>query len=554
MFRFARAIVVLFITAMVLLALMPPAPIRLPAAPAGAAPAIRGVVHVHTNRSDGTGSVDDVSRAAAAAGLNFIIVTDHGDGTRTPDLPDYRQGVLYIDAAEISTNQGHVLALGLPKAPYPLAGDARDVVEDIHRLGAMAIAAHPGSPKPDLQWTDWSVPVDGLEWLNADSEWRDERPWVFARALLTYPFRPPQALALLLDRPDPVIREWDELARQRRVVGLAAPDAHARVGVRSLGEPYDSAGSLHFPAYTSSFREFSIALPEVHLRGEAVGDARIVLNAIREGAFYSTIDALGGPAAMRISTDGGKMAVAAQAPDDARITLFRDGGVVASATGAHLERAAEDGVYRVEVALADSPGTPPVPWLMSNPIYVGRKPGGAAPPPDQTSSRSALRPPRSVVSLYAGGPARGWTIEKSQASDAAMETIGALPGSQLLLRFALSGTAADSPYVAFVMPATAGIAMYDRLLFTARADRPMRLSVQLRSSGEQGERWRRSVYLDQTPRSVEVAFADFRRVDEASGASVDLSKVDSVLFVVDTVNTKVGGNGQMQIDDIKYGR
>jgi hypothetical protein len=33
-----------------------------------------------------------------------------------------------------------------------------------------------------------------------------------------------------------------------------------------------------------------------------------------------------------------------------------------------------------------------------------------------------------------------------------------------------------------------------------------------------------------------------------------MSKVDAILFVVDTVNARIGSNGQIQIDDIKYGR
>jgi hypothetical protein len=95
---------------------------------------------------------------------------------------------------------------------------------------------------------------------------------------------------------------------------------------------------------------------------------------------------------------------------------------------------------------------------------------------------------------------------------------------------------------------------YDRIIFTARADRPMRLSVQLRAPGGEGERWRRSVYLDQTPRIIELPFADFRPADAASAAQPVLSKIDSVLFVVDTVNTRIGSNGQIQIDDIRYAR
>jgi hypothetical protein len=508
-----------------------------------------------------------VTAAAARAGLRFVIVTDHGDATREPDLPDYRNGVLYIDAVEISTNDGHVVALGLPKAPYPLRGEGRDVLEDIARLGGFAIAAHPGSAKPELQWTAWDAPFGGLEWLNADSEWRDERPWTLARGLIAYPFRRPQALALLLDRPEAVMRRWDALTQQRRVVAVAGVDAHARVGVRTVGEPYDSSGSgsLHFPAYVSSFREFSITLPDVRLTGEAAQDARSVLDAIRAGHVYSTIDALAGPAALRFTAVSGsntasmgdalmldgpvKLRVDAQAPADALVTILRNGEPIAGADGAALQHdvPAETAVYRVEVALPDAPGTPPVPWLVSNPIYAGRSSGETA--------ASAPAPPRESVLLYDGGPARGWTVEKNASSDAAIDVVGTVGGTQLLLRFAISGAPSDSPYAAFAMPATPAIATYDRLVFTARANRPMRMSVQLRvpAAGE-GERWQRSVYLDQNPRTIQVLLADLRALESATQPAPPLANVQSVLFVIDTVNTKIGSNGEIRIDDIKYAK
>src|SRR5258705_11705104 len=97
-----------------------------------------------------------------------------------------------------------------------------------------------------------------------------------------------------------------------------------------------------------------------------------------------------------------------------------------------------------------------------------------------------------------------------------MDVIGAIAGSQLRLRFAISGTAADSPYAAFAMPAGAAIAMYDRLVFTPRADRPMRLSVHLRAATGGGERWDRAVYLDQTPRPSDLLFSDVRPLGHAA--------------------------------------
>src|SRR5215467_16168228 len=69
---------------------------------------VTGAYHVHTRRSDGSGTVDEVASEAAAAGLKFVILTDHGDATRPPDPPLYRHGVLMVDAVEISTTAGHL--------------------------------------------------------------------------------------------------------------------------------------------------------------------------------------------------------------------------------------------------------------------------------------------------------------------------------------------------------------------------------------------------------------------------------------------------------------
>ena len=98
-----------------LFVLMPPSPIALEGPQAGAP--MRGAIHVHTRRSDGTGTVDEVAAAARRDGLQFVIFTDHGDGTKGSDTPAYRYGVLCIDALEVSTNGGHVVVLGLPQTP-----------------------------------------------------------------------------------------------------------------------------------------------------------------------------------------------------------------------------------------------------------------------------------------------------------------------------------------------------------------------------------------------------------------------------------------------------
>jgi hypothetical protein len=553
------------------LALPPRAPEAAAPLPAGVRAPARGAIHVHTRRSDGSGTVESIAAAAARAGLQFVILTDHGDATRQPARPAYESGVLMIDAVEISTDGGHLVALGLPQAPYPLAGEPRDVVEDVARLGGFGIAAHPTSAKPELRWSEWSVPVGGLEWLNMDSEWRDESRLTLARAFLTYPARPSESVAALLDGAEEALRIWDEQAATRRIVAVAAADAHARLGLRSLGEPYESRALLALPSYESVFRAFSIALPGVALggagAGDAAGDAAAVIAAIRDGRVYSTVTAVGGPAAFDFSATadahvtpmGGALPmidtvtlhVAVQVPGAARLVLRRNGvEAMSTASAAFDYTATEPGAYRVEVLLPGAPGQPPVPWIVSNPIYVG-VPGALAPPPPAPVPSVA---PREATVRYGDGPASDWSVEVGAQSKAVIDRLKAVAGDELGFRFGLGGAESDSPYAAMVMPA-GPIDGFGRLLFTAHASRPMRISVQLRAPGTTaGERWRRSVFLDTTTREITIAFDDMRPAGVTSTPRPDLARVQSVLFVVDTVNAVTGTNGQFVIDDVKYAR
>jgi len=254
------------------------------------AASVRGAVHVHTTRSDGSGTVDEVAAAAARAGLRFVVVTDHGDGTRPPLGPAYRSGVLVIDGVEISTTHGHYLAFGLGQAPYRLAGDAADVVEDVRRLGGFGVVAHPDSPKPALSWRDWEAPVDGIEWFNLDSAWRDDSSLRLARALVYYPIRPVPSLALLADDGGSMLPRWAAIAARRRVIRVAGVDAHARLG--SEGR-FDRAWvSLRVPGYEALFATAQVGVElDAALTGDAGPDAAAVLGALRGGRTFSTIAA-----------------------------------------------------------------------------------------------------------------------------------------------------------------------------------------------------------------------------------------------------------------------
>ena len=541
-----------------------PSPRAVLAVPAWQSPrVVAGAFHVHTVRSDGTGTAEEIAAAARRAGLKFVVFTDHGNGTRGPDPPAYRSGVLCIDAVEISTNGGHYIALGIGAAPYPLGGEARDVVEDVARLGGFGVAAHPSSAKPGLRWRAWDAPFDAFEWLNTDNEWRDKSALRVARAVLNYPLRGPESLATLFDRPERLFERWDRAAEARHMVAVVGADAHARLGLLG-GDPYGRASRLRIPSYEASFRVFALRIDIGEpLTGNAASDAAGLLAGFRAGHLYTAIDALAGPAAFEfVATSGAgtasegdslpldgpvELRARSNAPRGASTVLLRDGRVVRQASGPLLSYSGEaaPAVYRVEVRLPNAPGTPPVPWILSNPIYAGL----------QVSEATAARPARMVTrstSLLesAGGPA--WRIEDDPASKASLIRVGGAEPA-LVVTGELGEGASSHQFIALARGLGSGEAPGTRWIsFRARADRPSRLSVQLRVAGKgDGRRWRRSVYIDHTFREFSVAVDEMTPAEPGLDPHPDLSRVDTLLFVLDTVNLQPGSQRTIRLERVR---
>jgi hypothetical protein len=78
----------------------------------------------------------------------------------------------------------------------------------------------------------------------------------------------------------------------------------------------------------------------------------------------------------------------------------------------------------------------------------------------------------------------------------------------------------------------------------------MRTSIQLRvPSGAAGERWRASIFLDETLREITVPFSAFRAVAQPE-RTVPLAAVTTLLVVVDEVHAALGTSGEVWLDDI----
>lgn len=517
---------------------------------------VPGVLHVHSRLSDGGGTAEDVARAAADAGLRFAVLTDHGDGTRPPEPPRYVHDVLLLDGVEVSTTAGHYIGLGLPASPFPLGGDPAGVVEDVHRMGGVGVAAHPTSSKPALAWPQLQLPFDGFEWLNLDSEWRDESRRALAWAFGAYWFDGPRALASLLDRPVAALDALDRIGATRRVAVVAGADAHAGIGVRDAPEPLDpSALRLPIPTYRAAFevaRQY-VEL-DVPLSGHAVTDASRVLEAIRHGRTFTAVTSLAPLSAFSFTAQQGRttapmgseialsdglptLTVTVAGPSHQAVQLLQDGVVVRSTEASTLAYEAErPGVYRVEVQVGSLPGTPPVPWLVSNPIFVR----AALPKPEVDRPAPATR-----FDLLGGAV---WHVEGDGASTAAL---AASPGGGADFTYSLA-TAAETvgPWVALVaeLP-TALKSEWGGFVLEARAHGPLRPTVQIRAAGESGRdwRWRRSFRLESTTATLTLRVSEFQRIGPEVPSLLPMH-ADHVMLVVDSVNNMPGSRGTIHLD------
>lgn len=124
-------------------------------------------LHVHTVHSyDGRCTVEQVTEAARAAGLNGIAVTDHDSISGHPDAKkNSNKDFLVIPGMEISSADGHIVALGISEL-VPKGLPAAETVELIRKQGGVAIAAHPFAPlrRPNLVY---KAKFDAIEGFNA---------------------------------------------------------------------------------------------------------------------------------------------------------------------------------------------------------------------------------------------------------------------------------------------------------------------------------------------------------------------------------------------------
>lgn len=345
-------------------------------------------LHMHTTYSDGSGSHDDIGRAALATGVDVVIVTDHNVLVQGMEKV-YKKGprrALMLIGEEIhdqarAPQKSHLLVFNANRGLSTYAANPQRLIDAVRQEGGLSFLAHPlerDAPainEPAITWDDWQVNgYTGIELWNGLSEIKS---WIPTKLhALFYAFFP----HLIAHGPQPeTLAKWDELlAEGRRVAAIGGSDAHAlKLGMGPLRRtifPYE----FHFSAINTH-----LLIPQP-LSGEPAADKKLIYDALAAGRAFVGYDLPAPTRGFKFTAKGdgasgimgdelllnGGVTLQVHAPQNAHIRLIRDGALIKQASNrqglTHITT--EPGVYRAEVYrnyMGRQRG-----WIFSNPIYI----------------------------------------------------------------------------------------------------------------------------------------------------------------------------------------
>ncbi len=343
----------------------------------------RGSIHNHTVHSDGTGTIEEVVAAAARAGLDFLIITDHNTLV-DQSQQGWRQGVftlfdIEVHDPDLEPERNHCLTLNVSEDVSPFARDPQGLIDAVRERGGLTFLAHPIDPPGKLipecfPWTEWDIEgFTGVELWNFMSEFR---PYATSKAKAVVMAYFPQWFTT---GPWPeMLAKWDELLQRQPTAAIGGPDAHAQVyhlgPLKRRFLPYDYC-------YRAVNTHIVTSEPFTH---DFDHDRRLLYEALAAGRAWIGYDMLHATEGFEYvgETEKGVTHMGAsvsledhptlrvQTPAAGHIKLIRAGsGVVAEAKGRTLRfQPDRPGAYRVEVWKRW--WFKPRGWIFSNPIYV----------------------------------------------------------------------------------------------------------------------------------------------------------------------------------------
>ncbi len=514
---------------------------------------LKGVFHVHSSFSDGSGSVDEICRAAQRQNLDFVILCDHGrPNLRASAATAWLHDTLLIGASEFSLNEGHLAAAGYRVPAYIFPPEAEEAIAEVNRDRGVTFIAHPLDRR--IPWTDWRVRgFSGMEILSLYQLAKKNIAFSVAVFPLQYLFNPDSALTALITYPEKELRRWDDLNRRGNYSGIYALDAHATLKV-------NKRFSFHIPSYADMFRVLNVYVKvERELERDPRAAAAAVIAALRRGNFFSVIESLAAANGFEnyyLEKDGSRVEMGGEAaaaggrlvlklPFDfsTDIRIRKDGELFRSLRDNNAQEIAvplgRPGVYRCEISLHAGQGRD-LPWILANPIFVAR--------PVQAEKRGPIAP-RSILA----SAREYFHIEKNPLSRASLQ-VDVLDAARPVTRFAYE-LRQESPaqvdfWTALARRENLDFSNYRGFVFETRGSRPMRFWLQFRTgAGRDESAFQHSFRVDENWQRIAIPFAGFHRL-YGSEAPPDLKRISAFFFLIDNGDSFAGARGEISLRSI----
>lgn len=334
----------------------------------------KGVIHVHSRYSDGSGSLKKIVGAANQAGLDYLIITDHNTLRHKEEGAEgWHNKTLVLVGEEVSPSQGnHYLALGIEKPINPEGMDTQKYIDEVKRQGGLGFIAHPDSQgKRSLllkkrPWTAWEAKdFTGLEL------WSYMYDWLVPITLFNLPYYFLYPARAIKGPSKKALRRWDKFAQERPVVAIGGADAHARHII--------PGGILKLFPYRQIFSTIRTHILAPPFQLDRDHDRSLIYSALQKGHNYLSHDYLAEASGLMFRAKAKNkeaimgdeiefsrgLTLKASSPRPASLRLIGNGEVIKESEGDSLEMSLRQrGVYRLEVHLEGKP------WIFTNPIYV----------------------------------------------------------------------------------------------------------------------------------------------------------------------------------------
>jgi len=328
---------------------------------------IVGAYHIHSTLSDGKKDPDKIAQIASRSGLDFIILTDHGEPNfASLKAKGWKEGLLMLSGTEMSVSRGHLVGLGFKTPSQRFSNNAEIASHQVNALNGFTIIAHPYS-KTSWSWGQYAG-YSGIEIFNADSMLKKNIIPVLP-FLPAFYIKPELLLLKMLDLPEKNLRKWDTLNLSYKTYGYFSTDAHL------LYKSLFSFLRLHVLLNEPLASDFKVAENQVY-------------SALKKGRFFNAIDAAAYATGFRFwgKNESTNIPMGASIQFDSPVTLniqlpsgLKQKAYLICNGKSHplppgnpiIYEATQPGVYRVEVFLKERTPLPRnCPWIISNPIFL----------------------------------------------------------------------------------------------------------------------------------------------------------------------------------------